>query len=89
MLYIRMFFIMALSLFTSRVILKALGGFVFDDPRVCMPGHHLYHLDDLCAYLRDVNLDNDVHKHGCQYVLSESIYNSEHYCEDSVRVLNL
>lgn len=70
-------------------IYKNLRGFVFDDPRVYMPGHHLYNLDDLFTFLKDVNLDNDVHKHDRQTMLSESLYNSEHFCEDLVRVLNL
>ena len=68
---------------------KSIRGFIFDDPLQYMPGHHMYNLEDLEGFLRDVATDNDIHKADRVRVKELAIYPSQCYCESIVQALGL
>ena len=59
---------------------KKLRGFVFDDPRKYMPGHHLYIEKDLYAFLKDVANGTDSYLFARKKMINECIYVSKSYC---------
>lgn len=60
---------------------KKTRGFIIEDPRVYMPGHHLYTCEDLKEFLSDVSEGNDSYKDQRKRVLGELITQSDNYCE--------
>lgn len=70
-------------------IYRKLRGFVFEDPRIYMPGHHLYTVDDLMKFIIDVSLGNDTYFMERQKMNNIAIHKSNHYCQDIVQLLNL
>ena len=56
-------------------------GFVFEDPREYMPGHHLYSFKDLECFLKDVSADNDLYKEARREMRTVAIFPSEDYCK--------
>lgn len=68
---------------------RKLRGFVFPDPRPYMPGHHLYIIDDLFAFLKDVSSDNDRYKSQRQEMRGLAIHESENYCKEILSELGL
>ena len=61
---------------------KEKRGFVFDNPLDYMPGHHLYNLQDLIAFLQDISDGNDLYKCKRQEMLGLAIRLSDCYCRD-------
>lgn len=59
---------------------RRMRGFVFDNPREYMPGHHLYCLDDMKVFLSDVAAGNDPYKKKRLQMRDIAIHNSEDYC---------
>ena len=56
-------------------------GFVFDDPRVYMPGHHLYSLQDLKGFLSDVAVGKDDYQSKREQMYDDAICYSDNYCK--------
>ena len=61
---------------------KRMRGFVFDEPRDYMPGHHLYSLDDLKNFLSDVSAGVDPYKSKRLQMRDMAISCSNDYCKD-------
>ncbi len=68
---------------------KKLRGFVFDDPRKYMPGHHMYSQEDLFAFLDDVANGADPYKDARKQMMCECLYLSTSYCKDLADNLGL
>ena len=64
-------------------------GFVFEDPKKYMPGHHLYNVDDLCGFVSDVADGNDKHKEDRRKMSEIGIYKSSNYCKEIVESIGL
>ena len=61
---------------------KEKRGFVFDDPRNYMPGHHLYKIEDLCTFVNDVAEGNDFYVGERKRISEMAIHHSENYCKE-------
>lgn len=68
---------------------KNTRGFVFEDPRVYMPGHHLYKFEDLKAFLLDIARGNDRYKGKREQVHNKGLCNSDNYCESILERLGI
>lgn len=68
---------------------KQVRGFVFDNPKDYMPGHHLYNYEDLLGFIRDVISNNDLYIDARKKVSFQAIYKSENYCKELVSCLGL
>ena len=68
---------------------KEARGFVFDNPKEYMPGHHLYRVDDLIHFVDDLYKNNDPYKAKRQLIRKEAIHESAHYCQDVVSAIGL
>lgn len=66
---------------------KEKRGFVFDNPIDYMPGHHLYNIQDLIAFLQDISAGNDLYKSKRKDMLELAIRHSDCYCRDIVEEL--
>lgn len=64
-------------------------GFVFPDPRIYMPGHHLLNTNDLISFVKDISLDLDKYAKNRREMFDLLIYKSDHYCKDIVEELGL
>lgn len=60
---------------------KDARGFVFEDPRVYMPGHHLYSFDDLKRFLKDVSIGNDPYQMERKKMRAYAVCQSDDYCK--------
>ena len=56
-------------------------GFVFEDPRVYMPGHHLYSFQDLTRFLNNVSKGNDLYQMERNKMRSNAVCQSDDYCK--------
>ena len=56
-------------------------GFVFDDPRAYMPGHHLYSFQDLKGFLTDVAVGKDEYQRKRKQMYGEAICDTDNYCK--------
>ena len=61
---------------------KRTRGFVFDDPREFMPGHHLYSFQELKPFLSDVSADKDPYRENRKQMFNVAITRSDDYCLD-------
>ncbi len=68
---------------------KKARGFVFDNPKDYMPGHHLYNVQDLCDYVTDVAVGNDKYAAEREKMSDIAIYKSSNYCKDIVNSIGL
>lgn len=68
---------------------SSLRGFIVDDPRVYMPGHHLYTFQDLKIYVSDVASGSDVYSEKRKELYGKLIHKSNGYCKDLVEYLKL
>ena len=68
---------------------KEARGFVFDNPKDYMPGHHLYNIDDLIHFVDDVSKENDLYVEKRSLIKKEAIQESKHYCQDVVRAMGI
>lgn len=60
---------------------KNTRGFVFDDPREFMPGHHIYEFKDLLKFIYDVSKGNDIYADEREKMSSVAIFKSTCYCK--------
>ena len=70
-------------------IYNKMRGFVFDNPKIYMPGHHLYTVEDLCDYVTDVSVDNDKYADERKKMSNIAIYKSNNYCKEIVDSIGL
>lgn len=56
-------------------------GFVFEDPRLYMPGHHLYAFEDLVRFLDDVSAGKDLYRAERGKIRMSAICQSEDFCK--------
>lgn len=40
---------------------KDLRGFIFEDPLIYMPGHHIYNVSDFVKFIKDISMDKDLY----------------------------
>ena len=64
-------------------------GFVFDDPRVYMPGHHLYSFQDLKGVITDVAVGKDDYQRKREQMYGEAICYSDKYCKNILDKLGI
>lgn len=64
-------------------------GFVFDDPRVYMPGHHLYSFQDLKDFLTDMDTGKDDYQNKREQMYGEAICYSDNYCKSILDKLGI
>lgn len=64
-------------------------GFVFDNPKAFMPGHHLYTLKDLCGFITDVADGKDKYAQERKKMADIAIYKSDCYCKEIVESIGL
>ena len=57
-------------------------GFVFEDPRIYMPGHHLYHFDNMKNFLLDISEGRDPYVEQRKQMYGKAIYYSDNYCKE-------
>ena len=60
-------------------------GFVFDNPKKYMPGHHIYNFKDMEKYIEDIGNDKDLYKEDRQVIMNEVHNPCDNYCE---RIVN-
>ena len=56
-------------------------GFAFEDPREYMPGEHLYNLDDLEKFIKNVSNGVDLGKELRSKVIDETHNKTDDYCK--------
>lgn len=61
---------------------KRMRGFIFDEPRNYMPGHHLYSFNDLKVFLSDISIGLDPYKSKRLQMRDIAISCSNDYCKD-------
>lgn len=64
-------------------------GFVFDDPRCYMPGHHLYEIEDLRVFFHDVANSNDPYKESRKKMRNVAVFESDCYSKEIVDAIGL
>ena len=62
---------------------------MFDDPRIYMPGHKLYNLDDLETFIMDCAQGKDPFKEDREKMLNVAIHKSDNYCQEIMDALEL
>lgn len=70
-------------------VYKRTRGFVFDDPRNYMPGHHLYSFSDLKDFLFDISSNIDKYKDLRLKMYDEAITCSDDYCLDTLEAVGI
>ena len=68
---------------------KKTRGFIIEDPRIYMPGHHLYTFKELKGFLSDIIDGKDSYKEQREQVLSDLITPSDNYCESILDKLGI
>ena len=68
---------------------KRTRGFVFENPKDYMPGHHLYSFDDLKSFLTDVSANIDKYKDLRLKMDNEAIARSDDYCRDILETVGI
>lgn len=68
---------------------KNTRGFIIEDPRIYMPGHHLYTFEKLKEFLSDVSEGKDSYKDQRKRVLGDLITQSDNYSESILDKLNI
>lgn len=64
-------------------------GFLVEDPRVFMPGHHLYTFEDLKRYLLDLYEGRDQYKEQREQIRDQLIVPSTNYCQAILNTLDI
>ena len=70
-------------------IYKQARGFVFDNPKSYMPGHHLYNMNDLFGFIKDVTANKDVYSEERHNMSIKALHKSDNYCKELVSCLGL
>ena len=60
-------------------------GFVFENPKDYMPGHHIYNFDDMRQYIEDIGNNNDWYKENRHSIMNEVHNPCKNYCERIVK----
>ena len=60
---------------------KDVRGFVFENPKEYMPGHHLYTIQHLENYIDDVAKGNDLFSNRRKEIKNLAIFESDNYCK--------
>ena len=60
-------------------VYKSTRGFVFDNPRIYMPGHHLYSFEDLMCFLKDISTGKDEYREERKKMKSIAIFQTSNY----------
>lgn len=68
---------------------SSLRGFVVEDPRDYMPGHHLYTLQHLKTFVFDVASGSDLYSERRKELYGTLIHKSNGYCKELVEFLKL
>ena len=68
---------------------KKTRGFVFENPLIYMPGHHLYTFDDLEHFLLDVSMGLDPYKEQRAQVSLKAICLSDNYCQSILKRIGI
>ena len=63
-------------------IYKNKRGFVVEDPRKFMPGHHLYKYSDLLTFLEDISKGKDMYESQRKQMYGVAIHKSNNYCKE-------
>ena len=71
------------------VLYKNARGFVVDDPRDYMIGHHLYKLDDLLGFVSDIAENKDVYAQKRTDIFDTLVYRSDCYCKELADYLQI
>ena len=64
-------------------------GFIIDDPKKYMPGHHLYGIEDLINFIEDIAEGKDLFKKTRKIISNTLIYKSDCYCREICNSLGL
>ena len=64
-------------------------GFLVEDPRVYMPGYHLYVFDDLKRFILDLFEGKDLYKEQREQMGDQLIVKSDNYCKGILDRLNI
>lgn len=64
-------------------------GFIIDNPLDYMPGHHLYNIEDMKIFIKDISCDCDKFKDNRKQLYDILLYRSGHYCADIVKELGI
>ena len=70
-------------------IYEQVRGFVFDNAKDFMPGHHLYNIDDLITFLRDVAAQKDRYAREREKMKQIAIFKCEDYCKQLISNIGL
>lgn len=68
---------------------KDARGFVVDEPRDYMPGHHVYEIGDFERFISDVAKGDDVNKPQRDRLFDTLVHRSNHYCLDISKAIGL
>lgn len=68
---------------------KNARGFLVDDPRVYMPGHHLYTFEDMRLFFLDLADGKDKYKEQREHVRDKLIACSDNYCKSILDRLSI
>lgn len=68
---------------------KDARGFVVDNPLDYMPGHHLYSIDDLSSFVKDVSNKQDPYCVSRARLFDTLVYRSESYCKEIAESLGI
>lgn len=70
-------------------IYQKVRGFVFENPKEYMPGHHLYTLNDLCGFISEVADGKDLYAEKRKKLSDIAIYKCDNYCKEILNTLSL
>lgn len=68
---------------------KDARGFVVDEPRDYMPGHHVYEMEDFELFISDIVSGNDINKPQRDRSFDTLVHRSKHYCLDISKAIGL
>ena len=60
-------------------------GFVFENPKDYMPGHHIYNFNDMKQYIEDIGNNKDQYKENRKSIMNEVHNPCRNYCERIVK----
>lgn len=68
---------------------KDARGFVVENPKDYMPGHHLYSVSDLTSFIADISNNRDPYKELRAKLFDVLLYRSTSYCKEITESLNI
>ncbi len=64
-------------------------GFIIENPLDYMPGHHLYTIEDMKNFIKDISCNCDQYQNKRKQLYDVLLYRSNHYCADIVKELGI